>query len=333
MMEKVSIIVPIYNVQNYLERCVRSLVEQTYVCIEIILVDDCSTDQSLGIAERFARENPEKCRVIRREKNGGLSAARNSGLRAATGEWLTFVDSDDWVTSDYVETLHRTASEEGADIVMSGFYYYYPSGKCIEVSTSGNLNTASSHREKVALCDPCATTRLFRSSLFFENGISFPEDIWRSEDIATSIPVITMTDRISIVKRPMYYYYQRAASLSNQNGKYSDVSFFPKTLLRMMELSRPGFEKELEFRAVTELLYGMVSVMLRSGKTPTELKEHIDWFNGRFPAWKENGYINRLPTGKRIFIWCASQKRYGLLRALIFGWDMKQKVFSREAGA
>lgn len=332
-MEKVSIIVPIYNVADYLERCVRSLAEQTYPCTEILLVDDCSTDGSLAVAEAMEKAYPNKCRVIRREKNGGLSAARNSGMKAASGEWLTFVDSDDWVTPDYVETLHTAAEKDGADIVMSGFYYYYASGKCVEVSTFGDLTTASSHREKVALCDPCATTRLFRASLFFDNGITFPEDIWRSEDIATSIPVITMTDKISIVPRPMYYYFQRSTSLSNRNQKNVDVSFFPKTVLRMIELSRPEFEKELEFRAVSELLYGMVTVMLRSGRTAKELREHIDWFCARFPHWRENAYIGRLPKGKQIFISFAAKKQYWILKALIFAWDTKQKLSSMKAEA
>lgn len=331
-MEKVSIIVPIYNVAAYLHRCVDSLLKQSYPNIEIILVDDRSTDGSLMIAEKFEADHPDKFKLLRRENNGGLSAARNSGLKAASGEWLTFVDSDDWVTPDYVETLYKTAVEDNADIVMSGFYYYYPSGKCEEVSTFGNLKTDSSHREKVALCDPCATTRLFKASLFLNTDISFPEDIRRSEDIATSIPIITMTDKISIVPKSMYYYFQRAGSLSNQNRKNVDISFFPKTVLRMIELSHPGFERELEFRAVSELLYGMVSVMLRSGRSANEFKTHVDWFNSKFPRWSDNRYLCHLPKGKQVFIFFSARKKYWILKALIFAWDFKQKMFSKKAG-
>lgn len=326
MANTVSIIVPIYNVKDYLRRCVDSLLAQTYPNIEILLVDDCSTDGSAVIAREYAGKYPEKIAFVQREKNGGLSAARNSGIAAATGQWLAFVDSDDWVTEDYVQTLCATAEADNADIVMSGIYYYYSEDNLKEVSPFGDLTTESAHADKVALSRSYACTRLFRRTLFADYQITFPEDIRRAEDMATIIPLLTRTEKISIVPKAMYFYFQRPTSISNQNQKGVDVSFYPKTVGRMIELSAPGFETALQFRAVSELMYGMVMIMVRAGKSKRDLCAHVDWFNGKFPGWQENPYLPKMAKGKQIFVRFAAKKQYALLKMLIWAWDLKQKV-------
>lgn len=325
--EKISVIVPIYNVEEYLERCVDSLINQTYDNYEVILVDDCSTDNSASIAQYYAEEYKDICRFIQREENGRLSAARNSGMSAAEGKWVTFVDSDDWVTDDYLETMYDVAKRDDADIVMSSIYYYYYSGKCKENCPFGNLTTESSHKEKVALGGPpYACTRLFRRTLFEEKGLCFQEDIWRAAEMATTIPLLTTTDKISIVHKPMYYYFQRSNSNSNQYQKNVDISFYPKTVLRMIELSQPGFETELQFRAVSEIMYGMIMIMVRSGRSREEISRQVDWFNAEFVDWQDNHYLSKLQKGKWAFIWFAARKHFMILKCLIWAWDLKQKL-------
>lgn len=325
MGDKVSIIVPIYNVEPYLKRCMDSLLRQTYQNIEILLVDDCSTDCSAEIARGYAKAHPDVCRFVQREKNGGLSAARNTGMRESTGTWLAFVDSDDWVTDDYISSMYEVAQRDNADIVMSSVYYYYSEKDCKEASPFGNLTTASSHKEKVALSRSYAATRMFKRELFFRERLEFPEDIWRGEDIATIIPLLCKTDRISLIQRPMYYYFQRPTSLSNKNIKNIDISFYPKAVNRMLELSPAGFEEELEFRAISELMYGMVMIMIRSGREKDEIYQHINWFESKFPEWRSNPYLTHLPRGKKVFIDCAAGKKYILLKVLIWLWDQSRK--------
>lgn len=327
MKEKVSVIVTIYNTESYLERCVDSLLKQIYGNLEIVLVDDCSTDKSAVIAKSFAEKYPEICQFIPRKKNGGASASRNTGIIAATGEWLAFVDSDDWVAEEYISAMYDIAVKDKADIVMSSRYQYYPDTKMVvEVCPFGNLTTTSAHEKKVALCYPSATARLFKKSLFIKNNIFFPEDIWRSEEIAAIVPILTTTEKISILKKPMYYYFQRRMSLSGQNYRGIDVSFYPKAIFRMIELSKAGFEKELEFRAVSELMYGMVMIMIRAGKERKSIDAHIEWFRNKFPEWKKNPYLSELPGGKKIFIYFADKRCYIFLKIMIFMWD---KIFEK----
>ncbi len=326
MADLVSVIVPIYNVKEYLSRCIESLVKQTYSAVEIILVDDCSTDGSVKIAEEYVHRYPDRCKLIKRKQNGGLSAARNSGIKAALGNWLTFVDSDDWVTCDYVQTLIETATIHSADIVLSSIYYYYTGTNVKEVSPFGNLTNDSSKEEIVALSRSYACTRLFHKNLFIDNKIWFPEKIRRAEDMATIIPIMTYAKKISIVKKPMYYYYQRTNSISNQNFAKVDVSFYPKAVTRMIELSAPGFDVEMEYRAISELLYGMVMIMLRAKYSKKDIFAHIDRFCLKYPNWLENPYLAKMETAKRIFVKSAGKKQYILIKLLITAWDLKQKL-------
>lgn len=125
---------------------------------------------------------------------------------------------------------------------------------------------------------------------------------------------------------PTYYYFQRATSISNQNHKHIDLGFYPKTITRMYDLSNRGFEEELEFHAISELMYGMVLLMIRSGRSNRDIRNHVDWFNEKFQNWKENQYILRLVWGKRLFVFVAGKKMCGLLRAMIWAWDMRNKL-------
>lgn len=121
MRDKISVIVAVYNVERYLERCIESLVSQNYKNYEIILVDDGSTDGSGSICDRFFRENPKKIRLVRQD-NGGLSAARNAGLSVCSGDYITFVDGDDYLEKGALSTLMSEIRRERADIAISGFF-------------------------------------------------------------------------------------------------------------------------------------------------------------------------------------------------------------------
>lgn len=313
----ISIIVPIYNVQDYLKRCIDSLLDQEYKNYEIVLVNDCSTDSSPHIASEYAKKYPEKCILINHETNKGLSAARNTGMDKANGEWVSFVDSDDWVSKSYLSGLYQTAVNECADVVIGGVVYAYDDGSVKSADSYGNLKNGAGNREIVAQCRSYACGRLFQRALFTENKIVFPSDIRRSEDIGTIIPILTRAKRIAIYEENIYFYYQRSTSLSLSN-KNIDLSFYPKTVERMLDLSKKGFEKELEFRCVHELLYGMVYLMIISNKSRKEFASHVDAFSLTHKGWEANHYLSTLPKAKQLFIKLAGQKQYGLLKILVF---------------
>ncbi|HEL7541574.1 TPA: glycosyltransferase, partial [Enterococcus faecalis] len=129
-MPKISIIVPVYNVEKYLEKCVRSILAQTFTDFELILVDDGSPDSSGAMCDQFA-EQDERVKVIHKE-NGGLSDARNAGIEIATGEYLGFVDSDDYIADDMYELLYTNIVKEDADLSICGIYDVYEGKEPVE---------------------------------------------------------------------------------------------------------------------------------------------------------------------------------------------------------
>jgi glycosyltransferase involved in cell wall biosynthesis len=329
MNEKISVIVPIYNVEKYLKRCIDSILDQEYENFEIILVDDCSTDNSAMIAQAYALNHHAKCIFIKRERNGKLSAARNTGLKAATGKWITFVDSDDWVDKNYLDEMMKVAKADNADIVASSYYHAWENGRLEEINPFGNLYTNSSHKEKVALMRNHAVTRLYRKQLIDDTELKFPERIWRAAEMGFTIPMISRTDKISILKKPLYYYYQRKSSNSNNNNTNIDLTFYDKAFEYIHDYCRERFPAEIEYRAINEYMYGLISVMLKAKKPNSEIHNRVDRFNEEYSNWKNNKYIKQMAKEKRVFVYLASKKKIMALKILINLFTLKQSIINR----
>lgn len=134
-MIKVSVIIPVYNVEKYIEHCARSLMEQTLMDIEYIFVDDCTPDHSMEILQRVLTDYPERLeniRIIHHTQNSGSAAVRNTGLQIAQGEYIIHCDSDDWVEPDMYKAMYAKAKETDADIVVTDYYYEYANHTSIQ---------------------------------------------------------------------------------------------------------------------------------------------------------------------------------------------------------
>src|SRR3954453_20153701 len=177
-MPRVSVVVPIYNVEDYLEECLDSLAAQTFEDLEVVMVDDSSTDGSAAIAESFAARHP-RFRLVRRAANGGLSAARNTGIDAATGEFLAFVDSDDLVAPDAYEKLVGTLDQTGSDFATANAHRLFGTktrqvGFLSRPMAKTRLKTHIT-RQRTLLADRTAWNKLWRRSFWDAHGLRFPE--------------------------------------------------------------------------------------------------------------------------------------------------------------
>lgn len=212
---KISIIVPVYKVEQYLERCVNSLTNQTYKNIEIILVDDGSPDQCPQMCDGYAGED-SRIKVIHK-KNGGLSDARNAGLDAATGEYIAFVDSDDWVEPDFIEQLYVNAKKEDADISIIGCTLVWDDGRRKPVSNDKGyyvFDNEKAIREMLAQrkfgCMVCQ--KMYRKQIF--DTVRFPVGKLY-EDVAVSMPTFLKARKVVFSGNYGYNYYQRNDSIVN----------------------------------------------------------------------------------------------------------------------
>ena len=216
----VSIIVPVYQVDRFLRKNLETLIAQRMKDIELILVDDGSTDGSGSICDEFALKD-DRIRVIHK-KNNGLSSARNVGLKVAKGKYVAFVDSDDWVSDEYVSLMYETCEKYEADICQCGFFEVISDDINIK-DTGGHPEIYSSIEYAYAQasllswdCVICCN-KLYKRSLF--DGISFPEGKIHEDEYVT-YKVAYKAKRIAVLPTRLYYYRQRAGSIVNQRYSY-----------------------------------------------------------------------------------------------------------------
>ncbi|MBF0787147.1 MULTISPECIES: SP_1767 family glycosyltransferase [unclassified Streptococcus] len=227
--ETISIIVPVYNVERYLKRCLDSLVKQTYVDFELLLINDGSTDNSALICEEYARTD-SRIRVIHQE-NAGPSAARNRGLELARGRYITFVDSDDFVEVDYLENLHTALEKNEADISICNFNSFNEERQSFLFSITKEmyfeqtytveewLNQENTAKNNLYLTFTFSPLKLFKRELF--DGIVFPIGRLREDD-ATIYKLYLKARKIAFINQGAYYYSQRSEGLS-RNGMLDDI--------------------------------------------------------------------------------------------------------------
>ena len=223
-MKKVSIIVPCYNVEKYLDRCLGSIVNQTLNDIEIILVDDCSPDQVPRMCDEWSKRD-SRVKVIHKEKNEGLGLARNTGLEVATGEYVAFVDSDDYVEISMYSRLYEKAKETQSDIVYCGLKKEVTKNSFVDIKDfdeetvfeKDNLQSLS-----IRYIDPPMGPRLFMSvwhSIYKRSTIGdlrfYSERVVCSEDLPFQIAILMRADKVTYIPDILYYYCLNNSSLSN----------------------------------------------------------------------------------------------------------------------
>lgn len=227
-MPKVSVIVPIFNVEPYLDQCIQSLLSQTFHDIEIILVDDGSPDGCPGMCDTYAIHD-SRVRVVH-QVNQGVSAARNVGMDMAAGEWISFVDPDDWVESNMVEELLTCAENNNSDICMcSGFSftkvddkkreYSFPDVYTLSQADIANLYSTLLHflYGKRTLEIPMVTHKLYRKSLLLENKVTSPYGMKRHQDVVFNLYAFHYAKKIVFKNIPLYH-YRLASNAAEKKG-------------------------------------------------------------------------------------------------------------------
>ena len=206
-MPRISVVVPIYNVEPYLEECLESIAAQTHRDLEVVMVDDGSTDRSAAIAEGFAARD-ERFRLIT-QPNGGLGRARNTGIDAATGEFLAFVDSDDFLTPDAYQLLLGALEETGSDFATGNVVRLTTAGprKVGFLSDTFSKTRLATHVTKFEplIADRTAWNKLFRRSFWDAQGRRFPEGVL-NEDIPVVIPAQFAARSVDVIAEPVYYW-------------------------------------------------------------------------------------------------------------------------------
>ena len=295
---KVSVIVPVYNTEKYLIRCLESLVNQTLNEMEVLVVDDGSTDSSPLILEKYIARFPDRIRVIHKE-NGGQATARNMGIREARGKYIGFTDSDDYVDNHMFEEMLKAAESEDCDMVECNYHYIQDLKKGTqEIATRGNIRQYKNQKDM--FIDPMTVpwSRLVKREILQKEGLQFPEGLIY-EDTAFCIKMLPYIKKEKYVDKQLYYYILREGSTmtANKSRKVADIFAVLEDILDFYR--REGFyeeyAKELEYFCVKILLCSSLS---RVGRIPDSklrnqlLDKTFEFIHENFPDYKQNAYFN-----------------------------------------
>jgi len=242
----VSIIVPIYKVEPYLRRCLDSIVNQTYTNLEIILVDDGSPDGCPQICDEYAAR--DKRIVVIHKGNGGLSDARNAGLDICKGEYISFVDSDDWVDETYIETLLDLSIKENADISIGNHSFAYENGSIKTISFESKSYLKSEAIKKIILHQTlpwgASWGKIYKRNIFFK--YNFPIGKFHEDDY-TSYKFIYEANKIACIDKTLYNYFQRNDSISKNDTTYDFTEVRKEQLTFLLQ------NKEYELAELTAI--------------------------------------------------------------------------------
>ena len=213
----VSVIVPVYKVEDYIRECIDSILAQTYPDFELILVDDGSPDDSGRICDDYAKGD-NRIKVVHKV-NGGLTSARNAGLEVAKGEWIMHVDGDDWIEPDMIESLIEAAQVTGADLVFGDFMKYGPSAGYNKLPTWGS-DKKKSMSNYLAYTMTTIWGSIAKRSLYADHSLKSPEGISYCEDFHLIVRLCHFAKKVVNVHRPFYHYRYRPTSImSNMSRK------------------------------------------------------------------------------------------------------------------
>jgi len=318
---RLSIIIPVYNVQEYLQGCIDSVLANDTTDCEVILVDDGSTDGVCpGICDENAARHPDLIRVIHQE-NQGLGGARNTGLEAARGEYVFFVDSDDTIAPNSLQLLCEEAVKTHADIYSFNLYTHDGSGPktLIEISKQYPKAFSLGEHPEFLLSLPAAWARIYRRDLFLNTGIRYPSRVWY-EDIRTSTKLFAVASSIVTLPQPLYYYLQRPGSIMRSSNisrnreillAFDDVV----TWFREQGLFQP-YRKELCRLAVDHILLAATVRVARMDPKSGLLYEFSDYMQKNFPDYENNPYLQELPRLHKLLLKLIRKRRYRLIRFL-----------------
>lgn len=320
MNSNLTVVVPVYNVEKYLSKCIDSILNQTLPVDEIILVDDGSKDKSGSIADDYAKKY-NKVRVIH-QKNGGLSAARNTGINSATMEYIAFVDSDDYIAPTMYEVLMESLKRNDADISIGGVWYEQEDGKKytpypaditrIWNKTESLIQLNSYQYFNMSFCDAIFKRSLFEMTAYGDGALRFTVGKL-CEDFYLMHRIVARTEKITYTSTPFYHYVQRGNSIS-RNTK---VNLAPMDAsLAQLEFYTKWFP-QLTYVAETACFFAFASIYTTycrcEQKCPVEIVVQINRMCNRF-IWSvlRNKYIPKAKKAQAV-VFCSSKKLYKMV--------------------
>jgi len=329
---KVSVVVPIYNVEKYIAQCLESLSAQTLYDVEIVLVDDCGTDKSVSIAEKYAAADA-RMKIIRREKNGGLSAARNTGVENSSGPFIMFCDSDDFVEPKFCERLLAAIESSNADIAMCGTSQVLENGKKKRTSSYFRINAEGSQsitESIVRHTNPCVWNKIYRRDILQTHAIWFPEGLYSEDEYFWRVYCLH-AKTIVFIPGELYNYRIRSNSIMSNISRKKSVHSADvlKIAIEYYDyLKKNNFLGEYRGYALEVFLNFAETALNR-----TDIERHADIYGIAQDFIKREGLsaLDFSPELQKAFDMLQSETLAGINRELFWGLvKIEEKAFKKK---
>lgn len=297
MIEKISVIIPVYNVEKDLKECLDSVLSQDYSPYEIIVVDDGSNDKSSKICDEYAAADRRVCVV--HKTNGGLSSSRNTGIKLIVGDYVLFLDSDDfWSDTDFLYNIAEIAKDK-PDLICYGYHEYFDDknkeGAGIDFSGYSPVDTSKNEVLKEMLIHgiyvSSACCKAINSSVFKDNSLFFREGI-TSEDIDWSARLLKCVDKIDVYPKSIYYYRQRSESIVH-NVKYNNLEMLSDNIIFCVELSEDILPGEFKDLFLNYVAYQYITFLKTSLRCEYETRTKLLLKRMKSYSWLLKYHLNR----------------------------------------
>lgn len=317
-MPKFSLIVPVYKVEEYLPKCIESVLAQKNQDFELLLIDDGSPDRCGEICDDYAARYPDKILAIH-QSNGGAGAARNHGIRLSKGEYILFLDSDDSISADLLSDLAAVIDREPVDLILYGARVE-KDGKEVgqlheDVPTEQVIRVKDHPKLYFGVMAPW--NRAYKKELFTKNGIDFATKVWY-EDIRVVTKILAVSETAYRLPGAYYHYLQREGSaMNNKNsGRNVEILYAYDDILSWYEARNllEAHRKELAFQAVQHILLAATVRVLLIDRKHELIGRFRSYMEEHFPDFRENPYLPLLDSNKQLIYKLLLKKRYGSIR-------------------
>ena len=302
-MASITVVIPCYNAEYNIDKCIKSLIEQTYKNFEVIFVDDASTDGTVEVLKYYIQQSGLNAKIICNDINCGPAVSRNKGIQEAQTEYITFCDSDDWYDANFLLRMKKELDTNNSELVLCGYNVVNEKEKRQRRPIS-DVNRTVDFFDAVNLESDSLCMLMVRTSIMKETLLP---NIRNGEDVAVVPLLMSKSNRISIISDCLYYYYRREDSAS-QKPTMKVVESIIESFNYTKEHFPLGLETQLEYLGIKNMLYSTLITLFDFSYDTEKANSILDDFESSFPNWKMNNGLSKLPTYKRIILSLAKKR-------------------------
>jgi len=310
-MPKYSIIIPCYNSENYIGRCLDALENQKNKDFEVILINDNSNDSTEEVINLYMNKSKMKIQYYKNKYNIGPGATRNVGIKIAKGEYIAFCDADDWYADNYLYEINNEIEQNHSDIVFCGYKQVFDNSKKVN-EFQLNISKKLNKNEQIVLNIDSLCRIVIKSDIALNYLIP---NLYNGEDMAI-IPVWILNSKTySVVSNCIYNYLCHKGSISDVKSDKALMSL-DNSFKYIKEKLPKKYKKECEFLGIRNYLYGSLLGLYKFSNDSKKAKKIIDNFEKDFPTWENNKYISTLPFYKKIFLWFVKKRQLFFVKVM-----------------